>query len=515
MIYSASIASKTNLPIPLFADGTAMHSKYDPEREAASFGDSIADDCGFVLVAGIGAGYHIQSLISKKPALVILAVEADEQSLEFCRSFPIVQTLSALHTVTLCTVHDAPLILLRKYLPSLHGSFAFLPQRAWGDKNNILLGQLKLLIEHSLSSLRADYSVQTHFGRLWQRNILLNAKQLETVQIDTPDVKKIAAVIAAGPSLDKNIHRLTDDRSSYYIISTDTAYGPLLLRGISPDAVVSVDGQSISKTHFYICPQASKDKNTLFIFDLCASPDAVRLVKTRGYRTLFIQSGHPLSQFISSFTSIPSLKTGAGTVTIAACDWARVCGFKTIELFGADFSYSSGKPYAKGTYLDKKYYYEDFRLGTAENYFDTLLYRTPILPAASPSEFSGILDRPFTTEVLDSYRQTLLSWAEENGFYKTECSALITTSPSSSSAIGQSPVDMAAFHRQWSSCLHSEIERLKHTDGVPLYNDGETLSLYTVLPYIAWLKNSNQTECAKLPLFELIKLAYSDAVRYT
>lgn len=496
MIYSSSILSKTNLPIPLFCDGTSMHSKYDPEKESSQFGDTLQSDIGCVLVAGIGAGYHISSLIAKKPSLQIIACEYDKESLEFCMQFPLVNSLSKKDTVIFCTIESVEKTIISTYLPAVHGGFAFLPQRVWMDKTNQNTS-LPEIVQKALSAISADYSVQTHFGRLWQRNILLNVQQINGISIHAPDNRKTAAIIAAGPSLDNTVSLLKDKRSDYYIISTDTAYGTLLLNNISPDVVISVDGQPVSKTHFYICPNKTKESyDTLFVFDLCASPEAVQLVRSRGYKSFFIQSGHPLSSIASKISSIPYLNTGSGTVTIAACDWARLIGFTKIKLFGADFSYSNGKPYAKGTYLDRRFYTEDSRLQTAENFFDALLFRTPLLAAAQESDFSGVLKNRCTTEVLVSYRKTLLEWAASNSFEHSG-GGMFTAKVNAIQAksISQNSFAYDKFAILWKQFIDQK-------------------TYCSLFPYIAWMKKF-RPECCKLPFFDLVKLAYSEAVRYT
>ena len=72
----------------------------------------------------------------------------------------------------------------------------------------------------------------------------------------------------------------------------------------------------------------------------------------------------PISSTIDSF--FPNLFSGAGTVTIAATDFAFHCGFKNIQVFGADFSYQNGKTYAKGTYLDVLYHKDENKILNAD-----------------------------------------------------------------------------------------------------------------------------------------------------
>lgn len=72
------------------------------------------------------------------------------------------------------------------------------------------------------------------------------------------------------------------------------------------------------------------------------------------------------------------IESGAGTVTIAAADWAKSCGFQKLKFFGADFSYNFGKPYTKGTYLEKQFFSKSNRLISAEEKHIALMFRTEL-----------------------------------------------------------------------------------------------------------------------------------------
>ena len=518
MIYGTKAVAKTGESIPLFLDGTCMHSKYDPAREANSFGSELASDSGCIVVGGIGGGFHLVSLRAKFPHSLIIAFEADETSLSFCRTFDEVHHFESQENSVCCTAATLPNVLLTRYLPALYGSFAFIPQRSWFDKNKELVEHTKTTIQSLLKTISADYSVQSHFGKLWQRNILLNLAQLDELQREEgktttpfkPSLGKKAAVIAAGPSLDDSINELISQRDMYVVFATDTSYGSLLLKGVIPDAVLSIDGQLVSATHFYICPNTLKApastsiEPTHFFFDLCASPAAARFVHDKGYPVHFLQSGHPLALRAASST-VRKITAGSGTVTIAACDLARELGFSIISLFGADFSYNSNKPYTKGTYLDKNFNIQATRYSSAESAFDSLMFRTPLTHNSNETCFSGTLKNVCTTETLISYEQALIHWAHENNF-TIKANELIATCTPCKQQI--KPVSFS-YHQFVSSWLE-EINNLLTASSIELLQND---TLKTLLPYIAWLRKQHEGS-TDISLFELIKLAYSDAVRY-
>ena len=51
-----------------------------------------------------------------------------------------------------------------------------------------------------------------------------------------------AILVAAGPSLDKNIEKLKQIKDSVFIMAVDTALNTVLKHDIIPDMTISVDG---------------------------------------------------------------------------------------------------------------------------------------------------------------------------------------------------------------------------------------------------------------------------------
>ena len=136
--------------------------------------------------------------------------------------------------------------------------------------------KIKNQIKLSLEKISADFSVQAHFGKIWQSNIMKNLKLASKISSKTAGGgnKKKAAVIAAGPSFDETINLLLK-HDDYYIISTDTAFSTLLKYGLIPDAVISLDGQTVSFNH-YLNKNLKQLNQTEFYFDLSANFSAAK-----------------------------------------------------------------------------------------------------------------------------------------------------------------------------------------------------------------------------------------------
>lgn len=403
-IYSDIITTKTGLQIPVMNNGKTVESRYDPIREC----DRILDNCfnpkiNFIVIIGIAGGNLIQSILQKNNESFILAVETDDCDISFLSQIDTVKKLINNNRVCLCSINQLGQKLMQYYIPAFYGSLQIIEQPAWVMENRVHAEEIKSIINSSLKLIAADFSVQSHFGKLWMHNIVNNLKTIKGNNFSVcPD--KTAVILAAGPTLDKSIQILKDNPDNYYIIACDTALSVLISNRISPDAVVSLDGQYLSTAHFI--HEASSQFNlshTQFILDISSNSSVVKKLQEKKYNIHFFTSGHPFCAYINEKynAGIPYINSGSGTVTICAVDFAVKTGFEKILVLGADFAYINGKPYAKGTYLDRLYNVMAFRLHSSHQSFMNLEYRTPLIK----QEKNGL-----TTTVLEGYKNSFLDY---------------------------------------------------------------------------------------------------------
>ena len=417
-LYSSLFTTKTGNIIPVFSSGKTMESKYNPVVEADRLLE-ITEKSDFYIILGIGSGIFIEKLFTKYPNSTLLCVERTQEDLIFLQNLDSINKLNY-KNIIFSTIENLQEQIIKNYIPAFYGSFKIIEQRAWIQENQDLYKNIKESIEAALHEISKDFSVQAHFGNIWHKNILNNFNLMSEFKhklcnLDL-NTKKTAAIIAAGPSLNTTIKELIKNRNNYFIISTDTAYSSLLKNNIIPEAVVSIDGQAISRSHFL--HKNNVLTNTLFIFDLCSNFSAANHIFENNGKVLFSISGHPLSNFISEKNpdSFINLYSGSGTVTIAAFDFALKAGFSNIHVFGADFSYLNGLSYAKGTYLDSIYSINSNKLNTIENAFNKLFFRTELIP---------LNKKKVSTTVLNSYKESFenylgsnnLKWEKQKDIY--------------------------------------------------------------------------------------------------
>lgn len=485
-IYNQIIESKTGLQIPVLQNGKTIESRYNPEREADSQLLQFEEGIDFFLIIGIGSGILIKKIFDKFTNAKILALENSQADIEFLKNIPLVKELSSSDRIIFCSKENLTKTLCQNYLPAIHGNLKLYENRVWINENKETFEKIKNQIKLSLEKISADFSVQAHFGKIWQSNIMKNLKLAAKLKcsIKRETEKNKAAVIAAGPSFDKSIEKLKKD--NYFIIATDTAFSSLLKNGIIADAVISLDGQAVSYNH-YMHKMTEDLKNTVFYFDLSSNFCAAKKISDNNMKLCYFTSGHPLSQFAGEYTnhSILSLYSGSGTVTITALDLAVKYGFSQIDIFGADFSYSRGKAYTKGTYLERLYSISSERTQTAEKLFARLMFRTELIKFGK--------DR-FSTKVLQSYKESL-----EN-YLKSMNLSFVNSD------------DLYRITLENNQKLSDAVQKFNYEGFIKELKKETESSCLILLPYIAWLrKKMNFAPCN---FEDLCKLARHSLLSY-
>lgn len=374
-----------------------LHSRMDPEREAARLAAEY-DRTGFYVFFGMGAGYGLEALLAGRKVSKGILVEYDASRLR-----AILERIDATHVLgnrrltLLVDPDDEELAdaVMSRYIPSINGDLVAVPLRGLVDAYPIQYHQAADLVRNLTGGISDDYSVQSFFGKRWFSNIVRN---LRSAANPTPPVGPVreAIITAAGPSLEAQLDEIAETRKGKFLIATDTSIRALLLRGITPDAGISIDCQHISYYHFM---QGLPKGLPLFV-DLASPPTVTRMAAKR----YFFSSGHPLDRYVAArFRAFPILDTSGGNVTHAAVSLAEYMGALTIHLYGADFSYPFGKSYARGTYIYPYFDLRQNRLSPFESLFSAFLFRNQSLDRECDADGTF----RYVTKPLVAYRQRL------------------------------------------------------------------------------------------------------------
>ncbi len=364
--------SKTNLIVPVFeVNGReySLHSMFDPAKEAQRYADSIKGG-GYIVVFGLGAGYHIKALLEKPDVNGILIIEKDIDIIKKILTRIDMSDIFSDSRISLLIDKTSEFIsdyLPSNYLPAVTGDFRTLQLRSRVESEKEYFLSIFTKIQDVLDTLSDDYTVQTWFGKRWFINSISNLKAAEkSFSVLRP--QKNICIAAAGPSLEIHLDHILSHRDESYLISTDTALSCLLKNSIVPDLVISIDCQHITYHHF----MAGYPREIPLVMDL-ASP---RYLTGLSDNVIFFTSGHPFSRYVNrNWRKFPYVDTSGGNVTHAAISLADSLGARNIYIYGADFSYPEGKSYARGTYIYPYFSSRNRRVKPIESSFYDFLYR--------------------------------------------------------------------------------------------------------------------------------------------
>jgi hypothetical protein len=300
-------------------------------------------------VYGLGMGHHVKALFERlggsinlyvfepSPAVVRAALQhVDLSAIIGSGRLRIIVDMDRGRLVELFTPMSATIsagLLELEHAPSV---------AAWPEH----FEQVRQTAQDLKSYCSTAINTLLHNGRRTVENLLTNLPRYVT----EPSVQRLAGVgrgkpaivVAAGPSLRKNIHKLRALRDRAYIIAVQTTLKPLLDHGIEPDFVTALDYHDISRRFYENLPEGVTT-------ELVADPKVAGVV-------LGLHPG-PLSLLGNDFVenllhesriNKTRLRAGA-TVAHLAFYLAEHLGCDPVILVGQDLGFSDGLCYTPGT----------------------------------------------------------------------------------------------------------------------------------------------------------------------
>lgn len=201
---------------------------------------------------------------------------------------------------------------------------------------------LKLQFE---KTFMIDASINNQLGLMnsnFKSNIRLIDKNVD--ELGEKFLNKDIYIIAAGPSLDKNIKQLLNKPKNSIILSTGTVFKKLLKLGIDIDYVI------ISDTNPKLTSQIHgvEDNMTPILILSTASKHFAKIYA--GEKYLILQKDYYASQKLAYETGHNLYESG-GSVTTTALDISIRLGAKRIIFLGLDLAYTDNFAHAKDTSL--------------------------------------------------------------------------------------------------------------------------------------------------------------------
>ncbi|HUU42830.1 MAG TPA: 6-hydroxymethylpterin diphosphokinase MptE-like protein, partial [Planctomycetota bacterium] len=246
--------------VRLVLDGreVSLASAYDPFREAGRLIDAhdvASSHACFVL--GFGVGYHVETLCSRAhPKGVVFVFEPSLSVFRTALESRDLRTVLGDRRVHLVVALDGPAInaVLGPFVTPILLGTRVVPHLPSVESFPAEYARLREVIRDFITYAQTCLATTVSISVESRRNVMMNAAyycfcpgidDLEGILKGYP-----AVIVAAGPSLQRNIDRLARVRGRGVLIAMSTSLKPLLAKGIVPDFACFIDFAWLSRKYF-------------------------------------------------------------------------------------------------------------------------------------------------------------------------------------------------------------------------------------------------------------------------
>jgi hypothetical protein len=328
----------------------ALHSRYDPKREAETWAGSINADAEMLVILGLGLGYHLETLRQLYPRKTILVLEPQLEAVKLAFATRDMSSLLKSGQFYLLVVPDpgdaaAQLTAILAENAGKKISLEALPayQRIYKEYWYHVCQE----VTDRLRQRRVNWATTENFMYQWLHNYRYNFFSY----INAPGVNRLfdsfagrpAIIVAAGPSLEKNIHLLPSLKEKALILAAGSAIRVLEKNGIKPHLLVSFDPGEANYQHFV----GFDGSDIPLVYAPVIFP---RIIQEYKGPTLSCELN--VSPFIEWFDEKIGDKKGSlisgPSVANVCLDLAVKLGANPIVLVGQDLAFTNNKTHADG-----------------------------------------------------------------------------------------------------------------------------------------------------------------------
>ena len=332
----------------------------DSTKKVLASKEFALDSYPYVRVYGIGLGYHLIKLLSRKNVTVLLVYEPEIDF--FYLSLFVVPWVKVYEYFDLSQPKRLIMVIgltgqeARQQILKMGLSMSMILEHAF---RRFVLFPNHHDIQHVLEYERADAQILcSNYGMGWYddakdglfnalRNVKLKPKIFQGDQYGPKNLGFTAFVVGAGPSLDQAIPFIKQHQDRVLIFSSGTAIKALAAQGIIPDFHVEQERDMPTVHALETVDPGILNKARLLALSV-VQPGVLSLFQQR---YLFLKLREPGSALFPP--KYPKMHNVNPTVTNASTAMAAALGATTIYLFGVDYAFSSsGEHHAKNTIYD-------------------------------------------------------------------------------------------------------------------------------------------------------------------
>ena len=343
--------SKLNNPVLYIRNASnsgdlRMNSIYDPMYEAARWADKFeyANRRTTIVLFGFGMGYYLLALLEKlRPDTVFFVYEPREDLFSFVCGYLDFTELILSNRIKFYLSEEKGKTMSQDLIADLstnrpEAKGLVTPFYSKDEIFTKACNEADLIMQSNMNYQR-DRGRKALLCRMYAWNHMMEAKLLvdlkKVIPTDVP-----AIIVAAGPSLRKNVEVLKKIKGHALIICTDRAVSVLDEFGIEPDIITSIDAEKNPKFIDYHVA-----KNVPIICSYQLNKETQRMFKGR---IIFFHSLiYERVLLGEKIGPCDGLDMG-GNVAGGSFILCEQLGIKTIVLIGQDLAFLNGKHHADG-----------------------------------------------------------------------------------------------------------------------------------------------------------------------
>jgi hypothetical protein len=313
-----------------YANGTYLHSPYDPGKEASRFVRQTLKNQhpSIILLLGAGIGYIYAELARRYPNSRVIALFYDE-TLHNVFSTGLPERLfwhpgrsESLLTFLRTQIHEleAEGLDLVEWPPSAR----IFPTRGL---------EAKRAVHQLLREIRGSLVTTSAMGRRWLRNSLTNFICIDKIfQLAESSDQNTTVIAASGPTLGENIDFLHSHRDRIELWAVPSALSFLLEHGLVPDLAILTDPSYYAFSHL----QCAQQHNLHVAMPISAAVGSWRI----GSRVSLLSQDAPFERRLLQTAGIEAPSTPPqGTVSATALLLALQRRRGLVVFSGLDFCY--------------------------------------------------------------------------------------------------------------------------------------------------------------------------------
>jgi len=226
----------------------------------------------------------------------------------------------------------------------LHDQWKPVITKTYAQAQPTHVGEAIRAIAKIFNSSNLEKSTRTNITGMFVKNLLVNFASISSryALADVQDTLKNrpAVVVAAGPSLNKQLPILKKYQHLLTLIAVDSVWSVLTEHGIVPDIVVALDALNVPAW-----TPDNFDPRSLLMVDVGCNQSMFESVST----PMLVTSNHPSEAGICTTLGAPvDTFPSGGSVATKAFNLALWMGANPVIFVGQDLAYTDGKDHADG-----------------------------------------------------------------------------------------------------------------------------------------------------------------------